>query len=192
MADAECPQFSRVRYDNVYPGIDLVFYGHQGQLEYDFQVAPGSDPAQAELEFDGAKRVELNDGNLVIKSESGDVQLGAPYVYQEVAGHQQPVEGEFVLRAAKRVGFAIGTYDHSRELVIDPILKYSTYFGGSGDEHATSIAVDGSRQHLPGGFDDLGESSRHRDSDRRSLVRRTYISRRSRPPSVRWLRCWIM
>ena len=136
------PQFSHVRYDNVYPGINLIFYGHQGQLEYDFQVAPGSDPSRAELEFDGSKRVELDHGTLVIKSDGGDVQLEVPRVYQEVGGHRQPVEGKFVLRAANRVGFAIGTYDHSRELVIDPILKYSTYFGGSGDEHATSIAVD--------------------------------------------------
>ena len=82
------------------------------------------------------------DGTLVIKSDGGDVRLEVPRVYQEVGGHQQSVEGKFVLRAANRVGFAIGTYDHSRELVIDPILKYSTYFGGSGDEHATSIAVD--------------------------------------------------
>lgn len=136
------PQFSHVRYDNVYPGINLIFYGRQGQLEYDFQVAPGSDPSQAELEFDGAKRVELDHGSLVIKSDGGDVQLEVPRVYQEVGGHQQPVEGRFVLRAANRVGFVIGPYDHSRELVIDPVLKYSTYFGGSGDEHATSIAVD--------------------------------------------------
>jgi uncharacterized repeat protein (TIGR01451 family) len=136
------PQFSHVRYDNVYPGINLIFYGRQGQLEYDFQVAPGSDPSQAELEFDGAKRVELDHGSLVIKSDSGDVQFEVPRVYQEVGGHQQPVEGKFVLRAANRVGFAIGHYDHARELVIDPVLKYSTYFGGSGDEHATSIAVD--------------------------------------------------
>jgi uncharacterized repeat protein (TIGR01451 family) len=136
------PQFARVCYDSVYPGINLIFYGHQGQLEYDFQVAPGSDPSQAELEFDGAKRVELDHGSLVIESEGGDVRLEVPRVYQEVAGRQQPIEGKFVLRAANRVGFAIGPYDHSRELVIDPVLKYSTYFGGSGDEHATSIAVD--------------------------------------------------
>ena len=70
------------------------------------------------------------------------MQLEAPRVYQEIAGRQQPVEGSFVLRVDNRVGFAIGTYDHSRELVIDPMLSFATYFGGSGDEHATSIAVD--------------------------------------------------
>ena len=138
----DVPQFARVRYENVYPGIDLAFYGNQGRLEYDFQVAPGSDPAQAELEFDGAKRLELRDGALVIEAQGGAVRLEAPRVYQQMDGRQQPVEGSFVLRADNRVGFAIGAYDHSRELVIDPVLSYSTYFGGSGDEHSSQIAVD--------------------------------------------------
>ncbi len=138
------PQFARVRYEDIYPGINLVFYGNQGHLEYDFQVAPGSDPAQAELEFNGAKHLELKNGALVIQSEGGSVQLEAPHVYQEIAGRQQPVEGKFVLRGANRAGFAIGAYDRSRELVIDPILTFSTYFGGSGDERSTSVAVDGS------------------------------------------------
>jgi len=146
------PQFARVRYENIYPGINLVFYGNQGRLEYDFQVEPGADPAQAELEFNGAKQLQLKDGALVIRSndrsndrsEGGSVQLDAPRVYQVVAGREQPVEGRFVLRGANRAGFAIGQYDHSRELVIDPILTFATYFGGSGDERATSIAVDGS------------------------------------------------
>jgi uncharacterized repeat protein (TIGR01451 family) len=138
------PQFARVRYENVYPGINLVFYGKQGRLEYDFQVAPGADPAQAELEFNGAKQVQLKDGALVVRSEGGSVQLQAPRVYQEIAGQQQPVDGRFVLRGANRAGFAIGSYDHSRELVIDPILSFATYFGGSGDELATSVAVDAS------------------------------------------------
>lgn len=143
------PQFARVGYENVYPGINLVFYGNQGRLEYDFQVAPGADPAQAEIEFNGAQRLELKDGALVIQVQSGQgegdsVQLEAPRVYQEIAGRQQAVEGKFVLRGAKRAGFAIGSYDHTRELVIDPILEFSSYFGGSGDERATSVAVDGS------------------------------------------------
>jgi uncharacterized repeat protein (TIGR01451 family) len=140
------PQFAQVRYENIYPGINLVFYGNQGRLEYDFQVAPGSDPAQAELEFNGAKKLELRDGALVVhmQSEGGSVQFEAPRVYQEIAGRQQEVEGRFVLRGANRAGFAIGSYDHARELVIDPILSFSTYFGGSGDERSTSVAVDGS------------------------------------------------
>jgi uncharacterized repeat protein (TIGR01451 family) len=138
------PQFARVRYESVYPGIDLVFYGNQGHLEYDFQVAPGADPSKAELEFNGSKQVELKNGELIIRTQGGDFQFEAPHVYQEIAGKHQPVEGSFVLRGSNRAGFAIGAYDHSRELIIDPILTFSTYFGGSGDELATSVAVDGS------------------------------------------------
>ena len=137
------PQFTRVRYESVYPGINLVFYGNQGHLEYDFQVAPGADPSQAELQFNGAKRLVLNDGALVIQSAGGSVRLNAPVVYQEIAGRRQPVDGKFVLRSAHSAGFAVGPYDHSRELIIDPILTFSTYFGGTGDEHSTSVAVDG-------------------------------------------------
>ncbi len=140
---ASVPQYARVRYENVYPGINLVFYGNQGRLEYDFQVAPGADPSRPELEFDGAKELDLKDGRLVIRSEGSSVRLDAPRVYQEIAGKRQEVAGRFVLRGANRAGFAIGSYDHSRELIIDPVLTFSTYFGGSGDERATSVAVDG-------------------------------------------------
>ena len=138
------PQFARVRYENVYPGINLVFYGNQGHLEYDFQVSPSGDPSRAELEFSGAEKLELKDGSLVIRGQNGNVRLDAPSVYQEIDGRKQMVDGAFVLRAANRVGFAVGAYDHSRELIIDPILNFSTYFGGTGDEHNTSVAVDGS------------------------------------------------
>lgn len=148
------PQFARVRYEDVYPGINLIFYGNQGHLEYDFQVAPGSDPAQAELEFDGAKQLDLKDGALLIRGENGSVRLEAPQVYQEVAGREQPVECSFVLRGANRAGFAIGAYDHARELVIDPVLAFSTYFGGSLDEQNTSVAVDSSNNiYLTGSTD---------------------------------------
>ena len=137
------PRYARVRYENIYPGISLVFYGNQGRLEYDLQVAPGADPAKAELEFDGAKSLELKDGALVVKGAGGDARVEAPRVYQLIAGRQQPVEGSFVLRGANRAGFSIGPYDATRELVIDPNLSFSAYFGGTGDEHASSIAIDG-------------------------------------------------
>jgi hypothetical protein len=133
-------QFAGVRYQSVYPGIDLVFYGNQGRLEYDFKVAPGANPARAELQFEGASKLELAGGDLVLKGSS--IRLQAPHIYQTVAGKQKTVRGRFVLRRANRVGFAIGPYDHSRELVIDPTVIYSTYFGGSGSETSTSIAVN--------------------------------------------------
>jgi len=137
----DVPQFARVGYSNVYPGINLVFYGNQGHLEYDFQISPGADPAQAELEFHGAS-VELQDGNLVLATANGEITLDAPTLYQEVSGRRQPVEGRFERRAANRVGFSVGSYDHSRELVIDPILKFASYFGGAGNEVANQITVD--------------------------------------------------
>jgi uncharacterized protein DUF11/beta-propeller repeat-containing protein len=140
----EIPQFAQVRYKDVYPGIDLVFYGNQGALEYDLQIAPGADPAQAQIEFGGAKALELIDGALIVKGEGGDSRLEAPRIYQEIAGRRQPIEGRFVLRGANRAGFSLGTYDSTRELIIDPNLSFSTYFGGSGDEHASSLAIDGS------------------------------------------------
>lgn len=137
------PHFARVRYENVYPGISLVFYGSAGHLEYDFQVAPGSDPGQAELEFDGARKLELKDGSLIIHSGHRSVALQAPRVYQEIAGKQQPIEASFVLHGKDRAGFAIAPYDHSQELIIDPVLNFSTYFGGTGDELNNFVAVDG-------------------------------------------------
>jgi hypothetical protein len=137
------PQFAGVHYESVYPGIDLVFYGNQGRLEYDFKIAPGADPTQAELQFDGAAKLELSNGDLILTGSGGDLRLQAPRVYQRAGDEQQSVEGRFVLRAANRVGFEIGAYDRGRELVIDPILSYSTYFGGGGADTSPSIAVNG-------------------------------------------------
>ncbi len=150
------PQFAGVHYQSVYPGIDLVFYGSQGKLEYDFKVAPGADPSRAELQFDGATKLELSGGDLILKGTGTDVRLQAPRVYQSAGGGRQPVDGRFVLRAANRVGFEIGAYDRTRELVIDPTISYSTFFGGNGAEpcpstlaspaapvSCTSIAVNG-------------------------------------------------
>src|SRR5271167_1097704 len=138
------PQFAGVRYAGVYPGIDLIFYGNQGRLEYDFRVAPGADPSQAELQFDGASKLELSGGDLILTGEdAGGLRLQAPQIYQRDGDRHQPVAGRFVLRSANRVGFEIGAYDRSRELVIDPVLNFSTYFGGSGTETSPSVAVNG-------------------------------------------------
>jgi uncharacterized repeat protein (TIGR01451 family) len=138
------PQFAGVHYANVYPGIDLVYYGNQGRLEYDFRIAPGADPAQAELEFDGARTLQLSGGDLILTGkDEGGLRLQAPHLYQRDGDHKKPVAGRFVLRAANRVGFEIGAYDRGRELVIDPDLDFSTYFGGNGTETSPSVAVNG-------------------------------------------------
>jgi uncharacterized repeat protein (TIGR01451 family) len=138
------PQFARVRYENIYPGINLVFYGNHGRPEFDFQVAPGCDPAQAELEFEGANGLKISEGALVIQQDGAEMRLEAPHIYQQVDGREQTVEGRFVLRGAHRAGFAVGAYDRSRELIIDPVPTFSTYFGGSGNELNTVVAVDSS------------------------------------------------
>jgi hypothetical protein len=138
-------QYAGVHYKSVYPGIDLAFYGSQGRLEYDFQVAPGANPTQAEMQFDDAAKLELTDGDLILLGNEGEgrIRLRTPRIYQNVGDHQQPVDGRFVLRAANRVGFEVGSYDRSRELVIDPLLEFSTYFGGSGSETSPAVAVNG-------------------------------------------------
>jgi uncharacterized repeat protein (TIGR01451 family) len=134
------PQFARVRYQRIYPGVDLVYYGNQGQLEYDFEVAPGADPSQIALRFQGQERANLDDsGNLILASGSNEVRLKAPRVYQEFGAEQRPVAGRFVLQQDSKVGFELAAYDRSRVLVIDPVLTYSTYFGGSGNESCSLI-----------------------------------------------------
>ena len=127
-------QFAGVRYGNIYPGIDLVFYGNQGHLEYDFRVAPGADPSRAELQFDGVGKLEIRNGDLLFAT--GDREKGTPMlrmrrpeIYQRNGDHRTPVEGRFVLRADHRVSFEVGSYDRGRELIIDPALDFSSYFG---------------------------------------------------------------
>ena len=140
------PQFAGVRYENVYPGIDLVFYGNQGNLEYDFRIAAGADPSRAELQFDGASKLEMRGGDLVVAgkgAENATLRWHAPQIYQREGNRRKPIDGRFVLRAGNRVSFEVGPYDRGRELIIDPALQFSTYFGGSGSETSPSVAVNG-------------------------------------------------
>jgi hypothetical protein len=148
----DIPQFARVEYKSVYPGVDLVYYGDQGQLEYDFRVAPGADPNQIAMSFNGASaRIDSdNTGDLVLATANGDVHFRAPRVYQPAAPQsgkasgngEKIVAGGFRQLADNKIGFVIGDYDHSRQLVIDPVLAYSTYLGGSGTEGLVKVAVD--------------------------------------------------
>ena len=136
----DIPQFARVRYRGVYPGIDLLYYGKQGQLEYDFEAAPGSNPREVTLRFEGAENLSVDAaGDLVLAVGDGHVTLQAPRVYQRVGADERRVDGRFELRGRERVGFALGEYDQGRALIIDPVLTYSTYLGGSGDEACTVI-----------------------------------------------------
>ncbi len=135
--------FARVRCQGVYPGVDLVYHGRPQELEYDFVVAPGGDPGLIRLRFDGARSVRVDDeGNLVVAVEGGDVVQRAPRVYQETDGTKEVVAGRWMLRGPREAGFALGAYDGARTLVIDPVLAYSTYLGGSDDDLGYAIAVD--------------------------------------------------
>lgn len=142
--------YAKVLEQGVYPGVDLVYYGNQQQLEYDFTVAPGADPGAIKLDIQGAESTTIDaQGNLVLHTAIGDVVEQSPVLYQESGGVRQAVSGQYVLDADGQVGFAVGAYDHSLPLVIDPTLSYSTYLGGSpsiGNEDATDsgakIAVD--------------------------------------------------
>jgi hypothetical protein len=136
------PTFGRVAYNAVYPGIDLVYYGNQRQLEYDFVVAPGADPSGIRLAFSGPDQIGLDaQGNLVLHTAGGDVIQHAPVLYQQVGATRTPVAGSFRLDG-NQVSFQVGSYDTGRPLVIDPVLSYSTYLGGLGFDAGNAIAVD--------------------------------------------------
>jgi uncharacterized repeat protein (TIGR01451 family) len=138
-------EYARVEYRGVYPGISLVYYGNQGQLEHDFVVAPGAGPRKIRLGFEGARKLRLDaNGNLVLTTGEGEVTLRAPLIYQEVDGVRRPVGGQYVLKGKRRVGFEVDHYDRLRPLVIDPVLVYSTYLGGNGNDLGNGIAVDAS------------------------------------------------
>ncbi|WP_217426560.1 hypothetical protein, partial [Candidatus Methylobacter favarea] len=137
------PTYARVTYEGVYPGVDLVYYGHQGQLEYDIVVAPKADPRSICLTFLGAERMEVNAaGALVLHSGKREIQMYKPVIYQEVAGSRKSIAGGYTLNAAHEVGFEVGAYDRSRPLVIDPVLAYATYLGGNEEDRGSGIAVD--------------------------------------------------
>jgi uncharacterized protein (TIGR03437 family) len=122
--------FGRVNYQQPYPGIDLVYYGTQRQLEYDFIVSPGADPKQIALDFSGARPMLGPDGDLVLTLDGASLTFRKPVVYQTIAGKKEMIAGAYKW-SGDRVQFALGKYDHNRSLVIDPVLSYLTYLGGS-------------------------------------------------------------
>ncbi len=139
------PLFSRVRVTQLYPGVDLVYYGNESRLEYDFVVAPRADVGQIAIHFAGADRIHVNErGDLVFTLGCQEICQPKPIVYQTIAGVRQPVAGSYVLDDPQTVRFQIGTYDRQLPLVIDPILSYATYFGGTGIDAAWGVDVDAS------------------------------------------------
>lgn len=148
------PTYAKVRYRSVYPGVDLVYYGAQRRVEYDFIVAPGADPRAIELGFEGVDALRIDDnGDLILSAGDGEMRQHKPVIYQEVDGARRSVDGSYAIRnpqsaiCNRTVSFQIGDYDASRPLVIDPVLAYSTYFGSSGaEDFPGAIAVDAAGQ----------------------------------------------
>jgi uncharacterized protein (TIGR03437 family) len=134
------PNFGRVRYRHVWPGIDLVYYGSANRLEYDFVVAPGADPRAIgfAVRADGRVRIDGN-GDLLL---GGGIRQHKPLIYQDTPSGRHFIAGNYVLAHGNRVTFRIAPYDHRHALIIDPIISYSTLFGGSGDDSGAGIAVD--------------------------------------------------
>ncbi|HWW75446.1 MAG TPA: SBBP repeat-containing protein, partial [Pyrinomonadaceae bacterium] len=149
----DVPTFGRVRYESVYPGVDLVYYGNRRELEYDFEVAPGANPSAVALKFEGADAISVENetGDLLVSVGGKVLRQRRPVVYQEIEGKRRAVSGGYALKGGGRVGFSLGAYDRSNKLVIDPVISYSSYLGGGGSEfspgedlgHDVAVDADG-------------------------------------------------
>jgi len=137
------PTFAKVKYREVYAGVDLVFYGKGRQLEYDFIVAPGADPEPIRLDFEGASSVRVDDaGDLRFRMQTAEIRLRRPVVYQQTATGRRVVDARYSLAGHDQVAFRLAAYDPSQTLVIDPVLDFASYLGGAGAESAAAVAVD--------------------------------------------------
>ena len=135
--------FARVRIGQLYPGIDLVYYGDQRQLEYDFTAAPGIDPGVIKIHFDGVDKITIGDrGELLLAVPGGEIRQPAPVIYQMMDGRRQAINGGYKILNPHTVAFTVGLYNHNLPLVIDPVLYFSTYFGGNSTDLAWATAVD--------------------------------------------------
>src|SRR5436309_965995 len=137
------PTYAKVEYRDVYPGVNLVYYGKQQQLEYDFVVSPGADPRAITLAFEGVDSMAIDAlGDLVLRADGSEVRLRKPFVYQDHDGQRVVIPTWYVLKSERQVGFEVAAYDTHKPLVIDPTLAYSTYLGGSLFDEGFGIAVD--------------------------------------------------
>ncbi|HLM02774.1 MAG TPA: SBBP repeat-containing protein, partial [Pyrinomonadaceae bacterium] len=150
----DVPNYSKVKYEQIYNGVDLVYYGNNQRLEYDFLVRPDADPNQIKLKFDGVKsaKIDRQSGDLLLETEVGTLRQHAPVVYQNIDGERKEIAGSYALSAAAgdkqrakdgiSVTFRLADYDKSKELVIDPILAYGSYLGGTLFDEGRAITVD--------------------------------------------------
>ncbi len=136
------PTYERVRATGVYPGVDAIYYGNQRELQYDFEVAPGANPARIGLAFDGVDHLQVDaGGDLVLRVGDRELRQKKPFTYQDGPQGRHEVASRFVVTGEREVGFELGEYDRTRALVIDPVLTYSSYFGGDSQEGAYDVAL---------------------------------------------------
>jgi len=139
---ADVPLYEGVQYTDLYPGVGLVFYNHAGELEYDFSLAPGAQASKISLAFEGIDEMRMEGGDLVLKTGWGELRHRKPRIYQTNNGRRSEIGGRFVIRGPKEAGFETDLYDAGNTLVIDPVMAYSTYLGGTGTDSAWAVAVD--------------------------------------------------
>ena len=139
----DIPSYEAVRYQGIYPGVDLLFYGRGQSLEYDFVVAPGADPQAIALSIAGARKLELDSrGDVLMEVRGGKVVLQKPVIYQETDGVRREIAGSYSIEHDRQIRFSVGAYDHTQPLTVDPLLNYSTYVGGESSDAAAGIALD--------------------------------------------------
>jgi hypothetical protein len=139
------PNYAKVKYSGVYPGVDLVFYGKQNLLEYDFIVSPGVNPSVIAVGFEGITGMRVDEkGDLILRTDAGEVRQSRPVVYQQIDGARQIIPANYLIKGKKQIAFQIRNYDRSKQLVIDPTLAFSTFLGGGASDSGTGIVVDSS------------------------------------------------
>ncbi len=143
--------YGKVAVRGVYPGIDLIVYGNQRQLEYDLAVAPGADPTRIRVKFDGAESVQpQSNGDLAIHVGGAEILQRKPVIYQMIGGERRLVDGHFAMRGPNQVAFEVAQYDARKPLVIDPSVLVSTYLGGSATDQANGIATNSTGIYITG------------------------------------------